>query len=285
MKTPAPVILTLNGDSSSIRFAVFEAGSSLERRMHGALASIGSAAAWRHFTDVHGDDHQDPCPEAADPARAATGLLDWLAKQMTFDAVSAVGHRVVHGMARTDPELATRSLVDELQSMSWVNPDHVASDVAPIDAVHARGIPCRPRRSRPRRRFPSRIAARRSRWSENKRGFACPLIHKPPARAASRPVRVRATSVATRLGAMRRAGDSRWGFNRWPCALLRGCSGHVLAAVTRLKATRDLFTSSGGCMCASAQIQDRSFAAHCTPQIHPSASHRTPQSEASIKAR
>ncbi len=138
MKTPAPVILTLNGGSSSIRFAVFEAGRSLERRMHGTLEPIGSPAARLRFTDVHGDDHEEACPEATDPARAAQRLLDWLATQMTFDAVSAVGHRVVHGMAHTEPELATRALLDELQSMIWVDPDHVPGEIALINAVHAR---------------------------------------------------------------------------------------------------------------------------------------------------
>ena len=138
MKTPGPLILTLNGGSSSVKFAVYGAGDVLERRMHGTLEPIGGSAVRLRFTDVHGNDHEEARPEATDPARVALGLVDWLATQMNFDALSAVGHRVVHGMAHTEPELATRALIDELQSMSWVDPDHVPVEIALIGAVRER---------------------------------------------------------------------------------------------------------------------------------------------------
>jgi acetate kinase len=38
MKPPVPSVLTINGGSSSIRFAVYEA-SPISRRLHGKIAS------------------------------------------------------------------------------------------------------------------------------------------------------------------------------------------------------------------------------------------------------
>ena len=41
MKPANPRILTINGGSSSIKFALFEAGDSLRRILEGALSGLG----------------------------------------------------------------------------------------------------------------------------------------------------------------------------------------------------------------------------------------------------
>ena len=41
MKSPIPCVLTINGGSSSIRFAVYEAGETLRRRLDGKIDRIG----------------------------------------------------------------------------------------------------------------------------------------------------------------------------------------------------------------------------------------------------
>ena len=43
-----------------------------------------------------------------------TNLIDLLEEQKSFDSIRAVGHRVVHGMKHTAPELVTQELLDEL---------------------------------------------------------------------------------------------------------------------------------------------------------------------------
>jgi acetate kinase len=40
-----PLILSINGDSSSIKFALFEAGDSLRRTQEGAIERIGLSQA------------------------------------------------------------------------------------------------------------------------------------------------------------------------------------------------------------------------------------------------
>ena len=90
------------------------------------------------FTDVHGDRHEDDCPSAVDPPAAATALLDWLSAQMTFDALTAVGHRIVHGMQRSAPAVLTPALVDDLRRLEWADPDHLPGEIALIEAVQAR---------------------------------------------------------------------------------------------------------------------------------------------------
>jgi acetate kinase len=40
-RTGSPCVLTINGGSSSIRFAVYEAGASLRRRLAGKIDRVG----------------------------------------------------------------------------------------------------------------------------------------------------------------------------------------------------------------------------------------------------
>lgn len=142
-QTPGPLILVLNGGSSSIKFSVFELGPAargraLRRRLHGTLDAVGQAMPRLRFSDVHGDRHEEECPAAVDPPAAATALLDWLGAQMKFDMLTAVGHRIVHGMQRSVPEVVTPALVDALRRLEWADPDHLPGEIALIEAVRAR---------------------------------------------------------------------------------------------------------------------------------------------------
>jgi acetate kinase len=47
----------------------------------------------------------EPQPHCPDHKSAANSLIDWLEKQIDFKSVKAVGHRVVHGMKHTEPEI------------------------------------------------------------------------------------------------------------------------------------------------------------------------------------
>ena len=76
--------------------------------------------------------------DASDHKSAATFLMDWLEEQHGFDAVRAVGHRVVHGMQHTAPELVTQELLDELNRISPYDPDHLPSEIELIETFRQR---------------------------------------------------------------------------------------------------------------------------------------------------
>ena len=62
---------------------------------------------------------------AADHHAAANALLDWLEAQPSFASVSAVGHRVVHGMQHAQPERVTPKLLAELRRITPYDPEHL----------------------------------------------------------------------------------------------------------------------------------------------------------------
>src|SRR5437762_1662016 len=104
MKPSQPCILTINGGSSSIRFAVYEAGDTPRRRLDGKIDRIGLRGTSLIISGPDGHPQASRRLAAADHRAAGTVLLNWLAAQPVFASVAAAGHRVVHGMTHAEPE-------------------------------------------------------------------------------------------------------------------------------------------------------------------------------------
>jgi acetate kinase len=138
MKPADRCILTINGGSSSIKFAVYPAGEPLKRRLHGTVDRIGMSGTNLTFHDPATDQQDSRSLDASDHRSAATFLMDWLEDQRSFESVRAVGHRVVHGMQHTAPELVTQELLDELHRISPCDPDHLPSEIELIEVFRQR---------------------------------------------------------------------------------------------------------------------------------------------------
>ena len=131
-------MLTLNGGSSSIKFAVYkpgEAGTASPRGLSGQLDRISQPIA--RFT-VRASSGAPPSSQPV--AVASQGwLVDWLAQQRALAAVRAVGHRVVFGgAAHQMPEVVTPALLADLTQLIACDPDHLPAAIVLIEAVAAR---------------------------------------------------------------------------------------------------------------------------------------------------
>jgi acetate kinase len=139
MKPANPRILTINGGSSSIKFALFEAEESLRRLLEGKIERIGlpEATLW-----VKGEDKADNFRQAiqvADHTAAEGVLVDWLEKRVGRAALVGVGHRVVHGGQRyREPQRITKELLDYLQQLSPLDPEHLPEEIQLTEAFHRR---------------------------------------------------------------------------------------------------------------------------------------------------
>ncbi|MGK2924235.1 MAG: acetate/propionate family kinase [Lysobacterales bacterium] len=139
MKKPAkPGILTINGGSSSIRFAVYEAGETPRRRLDGKIDRIGLSGTNLIVSDPAGKSQSPHRLAAADHRTAVNFLLDWLEAQPVFAAINAVGHRVVHGMKHSEPERVTPKLLAELHRITPYAPDHLPREIELIEAFRKR---------------------------------------------------------------------------------------------------------------------------------------------------
>jgi len=97
------MILTINGGSSSIKFALFKPCVATEQLLAGAIENIGIKKAALHFNITA--NRQEYCLdiEVGNHDHAVKYLIDWLEKLEGFDSITAIGHRIVHGMNYTWP--------------------------------------------------------------------------------------------------------------------------------------------------------------------------------------
>jgi acetate kinase len=138
MKQLALGILTINGGSSSIKFALYAAVTPLKRGLHGTVDRIGLSGTSLTFNDPTKKQPKSFKLTAADHKSAANSLIDWLETRPDFASVKAVGHRVVHGMKHTEPEIVTQELLEELHRISPYDPDHLPREIELIEAFRER---------------------------------------------------------------------------------------------------------------------------------------------------
>jgi acetate kinase len=138
MKSTQRSILTINGGSSSIKFALYEIDGTLTQLLSGEVENIGTGNTILGIDDLNTDQKSSISVDAEDYDNAASFLIDWLEKQEYFASVSAIGHRVVHGMKHTLPELITHKLLLELKSISAYDPDHLPGEIKLIELFRKR---------------------------------------------------------------------------------------------------------------------------------------------------
>jgi acetate kinase len=138
MKPSQTCILTINGGSSSIKFALYQTDELLKRWLYGKVDRIGLSGTNLTFNDLTQNQHDSRGIKASDHRSAADVLIVWLEKRIGFASVKAVGHRVVHGMKHTEPERITQELLNELHRISPYDPDHLPREIELIEAFRQR---------------------------------------------------------------------------------------------------------------------------------------------------
>ena len=137
-------VLTLNGGSSSIRFAVYQTGDPPTRRLHGKVDRVGSPGTTLTFDDPVRTQRDTRGIGDLDHRAAADFLIDWLEQQIGLASLTAVGHRVVNGGATySEPQRVSPALLDELRSISAYAPEHLPFEIALIDLIRGR-VPALP---------------------------------------------------------------------------------------------------------------------------------------------
>ncbi len=131
-------VLTINGGSSSIKFALFQVGEPLKHGLSGKVDRIGLSGTNLTFHGADGKPSASRKLDAADHKSAANALIDWLEEQIDFASVKAIGHRVVHGMKHTEPESVTKKLLAELRRISPNDPDHLPREIELIETFRQR---------------------------------------------------------------------------------------------------------------------------------------------------
>jgi acetate kinase len=137
MKPANPRILTINGGSSSIKFGLFESGDSLRRILEGEIERIGLPEASLRVKGLNPADNFSRSVSALDHKEAVSTLMDWIKEHIGHDALTAVGHRVVHGGPKySQPQRITPEMVEELYRISHFDPEHLPEEILLTEAFH-----------------------------------------------------------------------------------------------------------------------------------------------------
>lgn len=130
------LILTINGGSSSIKFAVFDEG--LTRILAGQFLSIGADGSELRVSHPKTNATEKRDVAVTDHAACIPLLIDLVSKEANWQAIGAVGHRIVHGGARfVEPERVTPQLLAELERLSPYAPEHLPAEIALLRALTA----------------------------------------------------------------------------------------------------------------------------------------------------
>ena len=139
MKAADPCILTINGGSSSIKFALFETGDSLRRILDGRIERIGLPEATLRVKGLNQADNFSRLVTAPDHTVAVGALMDWIEERSGRDMLTAAGHRVVHGGPKySKPQRITAEMVEELHRLSPFDPEHLPEEILLTEAFHRR---------------------------------------------------------------------------------------------------------------------------------------------------
>ena len=137
-KTGKNHVLTINCGSSSIKFALYQADVRLKEILSGQIENIGKkSAALRfknpghhptHKIDINTDDYES----------SANWLIGWLEKQVDFELVKGIGHRVVQGLDHDKPETINDKLLQDLKKICAFDPEHLPEEIKMISIFRKR---------------------------------------------------------------------------------------------------------------------------------------------------
>jgi acetate kinase len=126
--------LTVNGGSSSIKFAVFSSTSTPSRLFSGQVERIGTPGARLMATRDNSSDLETQPIVAKTFHEGVQSIVTYLSRGLGHSAIGAIGHRIVHGgMRLLDNQLITDESIAELRRTQPLDLAHLPREIALIE--------------------------------------------------------------------------------------------------------------------------------------------------------
>src|SRR5208337_312871 len=128
------VILTINGGSSSIKFAVFDTQPKPRRIISGQIERVGYPQS--QLTLTRAGAQSQPLPQPTDSMNTASdGILDALRREFGEIDIRGIGHRIVTGgSVLTEHQPLTEKILAELRRIRPLDLPHLPREIALIEA-------------------------------------------------------------------------------------------------------------------------------------------------------
>ena len=130
------LILTINGGSSSIKFALFATCNPPQRRLSGQIERIGQPGTTLSVRADATHRVEQRSIEASNHSHAAQQLVEFLRERTHGARIAGIGHRVVHGgLHLLEHQLVTPELIAELKRTQPLDLAHLPREIALIEAL------------------------------------------------------------------------------------------------------------------------------------------------------
>ncbi len=129
-------VVTLNAGSSSVKFALFAADADWPRLIvSGAVEGLAAKPRFRAAI-VDGGASDSRLADKLTHKQAIAAIFEWLEEAYPVVAVSAIGHRVVHGGLRfAAPVIVDAEVLAELRQLTPLAPLHQPHNLAGIEGA------------------------------------------------------------------------------------------------------------------------------------------------------
>jgi len=138
----APLVLTINGGSSSIKAALFTGGEPPLRRLTARIERIGRDDAEISIREPAREGADSVAPRAVaapDHASCVGPLVEAVLVSARGEPIDAIGHRIVQGGPRlSDPVRVDDAVLDELRRLAPFDPEHLPAEIALLEALGRR---------------------------------------------------------------------------------------------------------------------------------------------------
>ena len=132
-------VLTVNGGSSSIKFALFEANRAMRRILTGRIEGVGLPKGTFSVKGLTRAGDFSRTVAVPNHTVAVSMLMNWIEGKIPGGALAAVGHRVVHGGPKYwKPQRITPAIIRELHHLSPFDPEHLPEEILLTEAFHRR---------------------------------------------------------------------------------------------------------------------------------------------------
>jgi acetate kinase len=126
-------ILTINAGSSSLKAALYDMDRTERVTLACQVERIGQSGSQMRIVDGGRVTLLDRTADLDSHEAAARAFLEWLQHQQAEVEPSAVGHRLVHGgSTHRAPHILTADVLEDLQELVPLDPDHLPQALAVI---------------------------------------------------------------------------------------------------------------------------------------------------------
>jgi len=130
-------ILVINGGSSSLKFGLYRT-TPLEAELSGAINHIGAAKGHMEITSCDHLLFKNDTRAYRDVDEAAKALIKWLKENERRLFITGIGHRLVQGgPGHRRPEIITRALLDTLEMLIYLAPNHLPDEIKTVRAFQS----------------------------------------------------------------------------------------------------------------------------------------------------